>query len=337
MRATDPLFAVTGATGFIGHHLAQRLIGSEHRLRVLVRDPRRLTPRISDGAEIIMGDLARPESLCRFTEGADILIHCAANVQTWDCRAHYEATNVHGVAHLLDAVEASTRKPRVLIHLSTVDVYGFPNTPCDENCLPRAPGFGYGDSKLQGEALFKERASALGIPWVVLRPCNVMGPGSPFIDRIGQELHHGLMLQVDGGHVDAGFLDVDHLVSVILWATSAEGSWGEVFNVNGPERIEWRRFLIDLRRGVAGKGVILSLPYALAMTAGHALAMPYNWLRLPHEPLLHPLIVQIFGRSCGHFSDKLQRFGAPPAMRSYAEVMAQCIAGFRGRAARRGP
>lgn len=337
MRATDPLFAVTGATGFIGHHLAQRLIGSERRLRVLVRDPRRLTPRISDGAEILVGDLTRPEGLRRFTEGADILIHCAANVRTWDRRAHYEATNVQGVAHLLDAVKASTRKPNVLIHLSTVDVYGFPDTPCDENCPPRAPGFGYGDSKLQGEALFKERASALGIPWVVLRPCNVMGPGSPFIDRIGQELHHGLMLQVDGGRVDAGFLDVDHLVSVILWAAAAEGSWGEVFNVNGPERIEWRRFLIDLRHGVAGKGLIVSLPYTVAMAAGRALAMPYQALRLAYEPLLHPLIVQIFGRSCGHLSGKLQRFGAPPALQSYAEVMAQCLTDFRDRATPRAP
>jgi len=319
---------VTGATGFIGSHLADRLISEGRPVRLLVRDPARLRIPLRLSTQIAIGDLEEPETLADAVRNVDLIFHCAANVRTWDRRGHYESTNIHGLDHLLDAIEKSGSLPRRFVHVSTVDVYGFPKEPCSEDCPPKAPGFGYGDSKLQGENLLRRRAPSLGLPFVILRPTNVMGPRSPFIERIGQELRSGLMLRIDGGNIDSGFLYVDNLVDVLLWAAEDARAVHETFNVRDPVAIGWRQFLRDFKTGIQGKGMILNLPYGVAELAATVLESPYRWLNIEHEPLLHRLIVRIFGRSCGHSVDKLQAVGAPIGKVSYPEAMQRSVDWF---------
>lgn len=321
MAGRDGAVLVTGASGFIGRHLAERLLSQGVRVRVLARDPQRLSPALREGAEVGVGDLEAPSTLAGAVDGVGRVFHCAANVHSWDRAEAYERINVQGLGHLLDAIEASGSLPERFVHVSTVDVYGFPEKPCDESWPVRAPGFGYGDSKLRGEALLRERAWAMGLEFAILRPANVMGPRSPFIERIGDELKSGLMLQIDRGEVDCGFLAVDNLVDCLLWAGETPGAAGETFNVRDPENITWRRFLQDFRAGIGGRGLVIGLPYGLARATARAIESPYRLLRLKQEPLLHSLIVQIFGRTCGHRIDKLVAAGAPVGRLSYNEVM----------------
>jgi nucleoside-diphosphate-sugar epimerase len=322
------LALLTGATGFIGSFLAQRLIAEGRPLRLLARDPERLAVPLR-GVEWVRADLRDPASLVAAVRGVDTVYHLAANVRTWDRRAEYWADNVEGLRHLLLALRQEAPALRRFVHLSSVDVYGFPQTPCTEECPLQSAGFGYGDSKIAAEALLREAAQDWHLPQVILRPANVMGPQSPFVERVGQELRDGLMLRIDGGAVDAGFLDIGHLVDVLLWAADTPGLEGEVFNVNGAESISWRQFLDDLRGGVAGRGKIIDLPFVFADGLARTLALPYAALGVRREPLLHPLIVRIFGRTCGHSAIKLRRFGAPAAQRSYDEVMEASLAWFR--------
>lgn len=312
---------VTGATGFIGSHLALRLLQDGLPLRVLVRDPLRLRPEIYQGAQLYVGDLTQPDSLLPAVREVGHIFHCAANVRTWDRRASYWDVNVHGLGHLLDALARTPELPQRFVHFSSVDVYGFPIEPAQESATLTPTGFGYGDSKQAGEELLRSRARQIGLSWTILRPGNVMGPGSPFIKRIGAELRSGLMLRVDGGRVDCGYLDVQNLVDVALWAALTPVAQGETYNVRDPGCVTWRQFLQDLRRALNGKGLVLGLPYGLAMTAAQVLAAPYNWLQLRSEPLLHPLLVQIFGRTCGHSIEKLQAAGAPLGRFSYAQSL----------------
>jgi nucleoside-diphosphate-sugar epimerase len=319
---------VTGATGFVGGHLVERLLLQGARIKLLVRDPARLPADWRGRVEPIVGDLTDPASLGKAVGGAHWIFHCAANVQTWGRAQDYEAVNVQGVRHLIDAIALQPVKPKRLVHVSTVDVYGFPKTPCDEGCRLQAPGFGYGDSKLRGELLLREAASAMRLPYTVLRPTNVMGPGSPFIDRVGRELQNGLMLRVSGGHVNAGFLSVDNLVDALLWAGQAPQAENEVFNVADPQVVTWRQLLDDLRRGIGGKGWIVDLPYTLAEGVAAVMETPYRLLRIPQEPLLHRLIVKIFGRTCGHSTAKLAAAGCPTGRIDYAQAMAASVAWF---------
>ena len=324
----DAPMLVTGATGFIGGRLALRLLEQGHRPRLLVRDPGRLHPRLREGAQVLRGDLLEPASLLPAVQGCARVFHCAANVATWDRAEAYEAANVDGVRNLLRALAAqgpevpAHRAHRVhLVHLSTVDVYGYPRQPADEAAPCEGGDFGYGRSKARGEALLRAEATRLGLSWCVLRPANVMGPGSPFIQRIGDELRAGLMLRVGGGRADCGFLDIDNLLDVMLWAAQAPEAHQGVFNVRDPLGISWARFLADLRAGIGGKGLVLDLPEPLAEAAARLLQAGHRLLRLRGEPLLHPLLVRMFARSCGHSIERLRAAGAPLGAVGYEAAM----------------
>lgn len=319
---------VTGATGFIGGHLVEQLLEQGAQIKLLVRDARRLPLEWQGRVEVCQGDLTQPASLESAVRGVGWVFHCAANVQTWGRRQDYEAVNVDGLRHLLQALAPHAHEIERFVHVSTVDVYGFPETPCDEGCVPQPPGFGYGDSKLRGELLLREMAQKLHLPYTLLRPANVIGPGSPFIERVGRELRNGLMLRVSGGHVDAGFLYVDNLIDTLLWAGLAPQARNEVFNVVDPQPVAWRQLLQDLREGIHGKGWIVDLPYPVAAAAAAAMALPYRLLGIRQEPLLHPLIVKIFGRTCGHRSPKLAAAGCPVGRIGYAQGMAESVRWF---------
>ncbi len=319
---------VTGATGFVGGHLVARLLEQGAQIKLLVRDARRLPFDWQGRVEVCQGDLTEPASLEAAVRGVGRVFHCAANVQTWGRRQDYEAVNVDGLRHLLQALAPLAHEIERFVHVSTVDVYGFPETPCDEGCAPQPPGFGYGDSKLRGELLLRDVAPTLGLPYAILRPANVIGPGSPFIERVGRELRSGLMLRVSGGRVDAGFLYVDNLIDALLWAGLAPQAKNEVFNVVDPQPVTWRQLLQDLREGIHGKGWIVDLPYPVAAAAAAALALPYRLLGIRQEPLLHPLIVKIFGRTCGHRSAKLAAAGCPVGRIGYVQGMDESVRWF---------
>ena len=320
---------ITGATGFIGRHLALRLLDEGKPVRVLVRDPQRLDPRLQQRTQVFVGDLTMSDSLLAPVRGVSSLFHCAANVHTWDRRDAYWAANVDGVENLLRALDNGGDLPERFVHFSSVDVYGFPKLPARESDPLQPTGFGYGDSKQAGEDLLRHRAASMGLPYTILRPCNVMGEGSPFVERIGKELRSGLMLLVDRGKADCGYLDVQNLVDAALWLAQEPQAQGEIYNLRDPGTISWRQFVRDLREGLKGHGLVLNLPYGVAMVSAHALATPYATLKIRSEPLLHPLIVQIFGRTCGHCIDKVQASGAPLGRRGYPESMAQALRAFQ--------
>lgn len=318
---------VTGATGFIGRHLAERLLAEGQRPRLLVRDPARLAPALRAGAELVVADLADQAALDAALEGVGHVFHCAANVATWGSWESFEAVNVQGLARLLAAAQG--RISGRFVHLSSMDVYGFPPTPQDETAPAEGGAFFYGRSKAQGEALLRAFAARHGLEHVVLRPGNVIGPGAQFISRLGDELRAALMLKIGHGRADFGFLYVDNLVDCLLWAAQAPQARGQCFNVRDPVTVDWARFIADLKRGVRGRALVLDLPFGLSDLAARVMEAPWRLLPLPGEPLLHRMLVRIFGRTCGHDIARLTAAGAPLGRIGYEEGMARALEWYR--------
>lgn len=316
---------VTGATGFIGRRLAERLVTEGHRVRLLVRGSDKVAPELRRAAEIVVGDLADLDALRRAVQGASVIFHCAANVNTWDRWEAYYATNVAGVRNLLDAVVAEKVAVTRLVHVSTVDVYGFPLEPCDERRQPVPGGFGYGESKWLGESIVSEQCAAAGIPYTIIRPCNVIGPGSQFIERIGAELKSGLMLKVDGGRANAGLVYVDNLVDHLLWAACSDKARGQCYNVRDDYDVTWADFIAKLRQGIRGRGIVINLPFWLSDVAARVIEAVWRLLLPSREPLLHRLLVRIFGRTCGHDAAKIRRDAALVGQVGFDEAMERSI------------
>jgi oxidoreductase len=297
---------VTGAAGFIGGHLAQRLLEQGWGVRLLVKNGQSLAAALSQRCELVTADLSVAAGLAEAVRDVDVIFHCAANVRTWDRWDAYQRDNVSAVANLLDAIARENRRLSRLVHFSSVDVYGFPLTPCDEESRPDGGEFGYSRSKWQGEQLVAERCARESIPYTILRPANVFGPGGQFVSRIGEALASGLMLTVDGGRVNAGMIYIDNLLDYVLWAASAGQAAGRCYNVRDAYDLSWAEFVSRLRRGIHGRGRVLDLPFGIADLLARFCEGFYRIFLPSREPLLHRLLVRQFGRSCGHSAVRIR-------------------------------
>lgn len=319
---------VTGATGFIGKRMTERLIDAGWSVRVLVRNPDKLDASLRSRIEIVVGDLQDVETLNQAVNNVSVIFHCAANVHTWDTWDAYYAANVRGVENLMTAIANHNPQLSRLVHLSTVDVYGFPLVACDENVDTSGAGFAYGTTKLLGETVVKEQGDRLGISYTIIRPANVIGPGSQFIERIGAELKSGIMLTVSGGHTHAGLVYIDNLVDYLLWAAGAENADKQCYNVRDAHDATWASFIKVFRAGIKGKGIVINLPFALADGVARVLEGIHRLVLPRTEPLLHRLLVRFFGRTCGHSAEKIRSASQYHDKVDFDTAMARSIAWF---------
>ncbi len=166
-----PVVAVTGATGFVGRHLAESVRRLGRRPRVLVRDPARLAPTVADGAEVVVGDLGDDAALLALVRNCQLVVHLAGVVRAARAR-QFEATNAEGTARLVAAVRAAAPSARV-IYVSSLSAAGPSVRPAGRHPDEApAPISAYGRSKLAGEAAVR----ALAGPWAILRPPAIYGP-----------------------------------------------------------------------------------------------------------------------------------------------------------------
>jgi dihydroflavonol-4-reductase len=164
---------VTGATGFLGWHVANRLLARGEKVRALVRDTSRV--RELDG-EVVVGDLRDPESLERAVAGCAVVYHVAADYRLWakDPSELYRS-NVEGTRNLLTAArDAGVER---VVYTSTVGCIGMPEDgPGDEDTqvdLEQMAG-AYKRSKFQAEQVAMEFARA-GLPVVIVNPTAPIG------------------------------------------------------------------------------------------------------------------------------------------------------------------
>jgi dihydroflavonol-4-reductase len=174
---------VTGATGFIGSHVARQLLAAGYEVRALVRlatpDAEQRRNRLDPHCDIRIGDLRDKESLRQALAGCEALVHVAADYRLWapDQKALY-ATNLIGTRNLL--VEALRQGVQRVVYTSSVAACGIPpdgtpgneETPVDRHHLAGA----YKHSKYLAE---REALSLVreGLPLVVVNPSTPVGPG----------------------------------------------------------------------------------------------------------------------------------------------------------------
>jgi nucleoside-diphosphate-sugar epimerase len=167
---------VTGATGFTGGHLAQRLQAAGDTVRALVRDPARAADLISCGIDVQRGDMTDRGSLERAVDGVDVVYNVAALYRSAAVKpSAYRAVNADAVATLVDCANAAG--VRRVVQCSTVGVHGdIAHPPANEDA-PLRPGDVYQETKLLGEELGQAAAARAGMELVIARPSGIYGPG----------------------------------------------------------------------------------------------------------------------------------------------------------------
>jgi nucleoside-diphosphate-sugar epimerase len=301
---------VTGATGFIGGRLSERLLQDGHAVRCLVRassDTSRL-PRLD--VELTVGDLTDTPGLARAVQGCRYVLHCGALVSDWATRQEIMRTNVAGTRRLLEvSAQASVQR---FVHFSSTDVYSHPGgASVDETYTTRRFGNWYAHSKRQAEVEVRRAELTGALDAVVLRPATVYGPGSvDVVGEIARAIQAGHMLLIDGGRAIAGLCYVDNLIDAALLALGSEAAPGHAFNISDGVGVTWRQFVDDLADGLGRPKTRWSLPYPLAYGLGASLEHGYRLLRattgLHVAPLLSRQAVQVLGRN-QDFSNRAAR------------------------------
>src|SRR5947208_427980 len=174
---TRMLAFVTGATGFVGSHVARALTEQGADLRVLVRANSNLKNIQDLKADLVIGDLRDPASLEKGIAGCDVVFHVAADYRLWvrDPGKMYRA-NVEGTRAILEA--ARNNRVRRAVYTSSVATMGFTSNgqPADENSpvsLDKMIGH-YKRSKFMAEQLAME-AGRSGMDVVVVNPTTPVG------------------------------------------------------------------------------------------------------------------------------------------------------------------
>jgi len=175
----DDLTFVTGATGFLGSHVARRLLLRGDRVRIFARNSSRKSNIEGLGCEVVTGDLKNMMSLVRCVQGCRRVYHVAADYRLWARNPDeiYES-NVAGTRNLLSACcEAGVEK---VVYTSTAGTIGPPNgdLPADEETpvsLDHMTGH-YLRSKFMAEQVAREFAAS-GLPLVIVNPTVPVGAG----------------------------------------------------------------------------------------------------------------------------------------------------------------
>ncbi len=180
---TSSLFLVTGGAGFIGSHVAERLLGEGHRVRVLDNFSTGSMANLAFGRgnrrlEVIRGDLRNPKTVERAVRGVATVFHQAAMrsvPRSVDDPLGCNAANVTGTLHVFCAAAKQKKKPRV-VYASSSSVYGeSPELPKREDQVT-APISPYAATKVAGELYGAVWNRIFGVETVGLRYFNVFGP-----------------------------------------------------------------------------------------------------------------------------------------------------------------
>ncbi|MBY0526329.1 MAG: NAD-dependent epimerase/dehydratase family protein [Gemmataceae bacterium] len=244
-------YFITGATGFVGSHLAEACVKRGDAVVALARTGSDTALLEKLGATIHRGDLTEADAVRKAVEGADVIVHCAAKVGDWGPVAEYRTVNVDGLRHLLEACRGKTLQR--FVHLSSLGVYAarHHHGTDESEPLPANHMDGYTQSKVEAEQLALGYQRHFQVPVVVLRPGFIYGPRDrTVIPRLVETIRSGQFRWLGGGKKALNSIYVGNLVDAIFLAVEKPGAIGQVFNLTDGEFVSKRRFIESLVTGL---------------------------------------------------------------------------------------
>ncbi len=298
-----PTTLVTGATGFIGSHLARVLVERGDDVRVTVRPTSRLDALEGLDVQRVTADVLDARAVAAAVRGVDRVFHVAGSTHIRDDEERLHRTNATGTRVVLEAcLRAGVGR---VVHTSSVAALGPAprGSTADETQVPRARDLAqvpYAAAKhaAEQEAL---RAAARGLPVVIASPSHVFGPGDHL--RSSTDLVRRFLLRRIPAYVDGAINVVDvRDVAQGLVLVAERGEPGERY-VLGDRNYTWERLFADLGRlsGVEPPALRLPVPAALA------LADAFRALPVPGRPLVDAAEVRAAAHYWTYRSTKARR------------------------------
>jgi nucleoside-diphosphate-sugar epimerase len=250
---------VTGGAGFIGSHIASRLIGDGHEVRVLdnFSTGSRSNLAAHDGDfDLIEGDMQSYERAHNAVQGCEVVFHQAALPSVPRSIQDPLTSNAANVVGTLNILLASRDSGvRRVVFASSSSIYGADRTlPKQEDRAP-LPISPYAVAKLASEGYCRSFSEVYGLETVALRYFNVFGPRQDPLSQYAAVIPRFITALLEGeapvvfgdGEQSRDFTYIDNVIDANLRAAEAEGVSGQTFNIACGERISLNQLLEEIR------------------------------------------------------------------------------------------
>ncbi|MDE3172896.1 MAG: NAD-dependent epimerase/dehydratase family protein [Gemmatimonadota bacterium] len=258
---------VTGATGMVGRHIAERLLADGWTVRAMVRDPARAGDLAALGVDLARGDVLDQPTFVRAAAGCEIVFHAAAEIMTrgWE---RYRSVNIDGTRNAVSAAAAAHAR---LLQVSSVAVYGSATrylgerqgmkTGEDLPLLPLHERAYYARSKRESEEVVLAAHHAGRIWAAAVRPDVIYGRHDrQFVPRIARFLRHGVVPLIAGGRSTLAVVHASAVADGAVRAATADAAGGRAYNLANDFDVTVREFFAYGARGLGREARFLPVP-----------------------------------------------------------------------------
>ena len=323
-------YLVTGATGFLGAHVAEGCLQRGHTVCTIARATSNTARLEKLGVTIHRGDLADPAVVTRALDGVDVIVHCAAKVGDWGPVEEYRAVNVDALRHMLDACKG--RPLQRFVHISSLGVYAARHHHGTDETepLPAQHMDGYTQTKVESEKLVLDYQKQHGIPVVVLRPGFIYGTlDRTVLPKLVDNLRRGRVKYLGSSESLMNTIHVGNLVDAIFLAVEKPDAVGQVFNLTDGEAVTKRRFMETICAALEIKPPSRTVPLWLAKLVAGLMEWKARRSGAKEAPMLTQARIKFLGLNLDYSIEKAKRMlGYRPRV-TFAEGMRETMAWYK--------
>lgn len=249
-------YLVTGAGGFVGRALVERLLAQGASVRVLVR---KVPPWLGNRAQVVLGDLGDPRAVSHAVAGCKRVFHVGAAMKGGP--NDHQAGTVWGTRNVVDAcLEHGVERLVYVSSMSVMDHAGRPESATLVETSPLEPHPGrrgaYTQCKLAAERHVLEAIRERRLPAVVIRPGQIFGPGAEAVTPNGTIRLGPLWVAVGPAHQTLPLVYIDDAVDALVLAQERPGVVGRIFNVVDTALVTQADYLGRAKRKLDGLRVV---------------------------------------------------------------------------------
>ena len=265
---------VTGGTGFTGQHLIRTLCAAGAQVRAIARPSSNREALAELPIEWFVGEVDDPDLIARAMDGVSIVFHMATLYRTGDAtEADHYRVHVTSTERLAQAALNQPGFKRFVL-VSTVGVHGHIEQPPADESAPIQPGDEYQRTKAQAEQWLNDFAPAQNLPYTIIRPAAIYGPGDQRLLKVFRMARHRWAPILGKRPCLYHLIHVQDLVALLLQVAVDERAEGETFIVGNPEPIPLDQMLELIGQSLGRAPRILRLPIA-----------PFWWLAIVCETI----------------------------------------------------
>ncbi|MEO8456252.1 MAG: NAD-dependent epimerase/dehydratase family protein [Chloroflexota bacterium] len=290
---------VTGATGFLGSHIAERLVQRGEQVRALVRPTSRTSFLEGLGVEIVRGDVTDAPSLPAALSGVDVVYHAAAMVSDWAAWDEFKSVTIGGTRNMLKAArDANVGR---FLYVSTDGVYRYQDLRhgvTEETPMERHFGAFdyYRRSKTAAERIVRKYMERGDLPVTIVRPALILGErDAAMLPGVIQHLSLPGSIYLGSGRNRLPIVYAGDVAELSILAATNLPSAGQTYNAVNEEYVTQRDLFAITSEEAGVPSPKRSLPFRAAYTAALAMELSSRVRGWSHRPSLTRFSANLLG------------------------------------------